>query len=261
MARIVILHPGAMGAAVGSALREAGHEVGWLAEGRSPATRARAESAGLQPWASCADADAVISHVPPAAAVSTARGVAGFTGLYLDANATSPQRSAEVAEVMRSGGATHVDGSIVGPPPTDAGTTRLFVSGAAAARAAELFVASTLEPVVLAAGDYSASALKMAYASWSKISAALVLSADRTAQAYGVAEELHAEWRRSQPDLEGRLDRARASAASKGWRWVDEMAQIAATFAAAGEPAPFGEGAAAVYGRYPRPGSAQSQSR
>ena len=40
-----------------------------------------------------------------------------------------------------------------------------------------------------------ASALKMAYAAWTKGSAALLLAAHAAAEAYGVADALDAEWR------------------------------------------------------------------
>ncbi|QAY60977.1 NAD(P)-dependent oxidoreductase [Microbacterium protaetiae] len=253
MARIVILHPGAMGAAVGRAVHDAGHDVGWIAEARSPATADRAAAAGLHAWSGVDEADVVISLVPPAVALATARSVAGFAGVYIDANAISPARAAEVAGIVRSGGAEYVDASVVGPPPVQEGTTRLYLSGSAAPRAAELFAQSRLEPVVLDGVEYAASALKMAYASWTKISAALVLAAEGTARAHGVADALHAEWRRSQPDLEQRGERAAISAEQKGWRWVDEMRQIAETFDAAGEPAGFGDAAAAVYKMFPRP--------
>ena len=45
--RVGILHPGEMGSAVAAAMRNSGHSVYWVAEGRSHRTRARAESAGL----------------------------------------------------------------------------------------------------------------------------------------------------------------------------------------------------------------------
>lgn len=252
MARIALLHPGSMGAAVGQALREIGHDVGWIPADRGVETAARAAAAGLVPLTDLDGIDAVISLVPPAAAVETARGVAGFAGLYIDANAISPERASEVADIVRAGGATYVDGGVVGPPPTRQGTTRVFLSGDAAHVAAELFAGCRLEPVI-ASGEFGASAVKLAYASWTKISSALLLEAERTAEAYGVATELRAEWARSQPDVEQRLAVAHSSAAEKGWRWVDEMRQIAATFEDAGAEAGFGEAAAAVFERFPRP--------
>jgi hypothetical protein len=92
----------------------------------------------------------------------------------------------------------------------------------------------------------------MAYAAWTKITAALLLGLERTAEEHGVADALHQEWRMSGLDLESRLDSAERTARSKGWRWVDEMRQIAATFDAAGQPDGFGAAAAEVFERYPR---------
>ena len=48
---IGLLHPGEMGAAVGQCLAAAGHQVLWTDQGRSPATRERAEAAGLPAYA------------------------------------------------------------------------------------------------------------------------------------------------------------------------------------------------------------------
>ena len=45
VSRVAILHPGEMGAALGSALVDVGHEVCWLPAGRSAATRRRAAAA------------------------------------------------------------------------------------------------------------------------------------------------------------------------------------------------------------------------
>lgn len=253
MARIALLHPGARGAAVGHALRDVGHDVGWLPEGRGAATASRADAAGLVPLAGVDDVEVVISLVPPAAALETAELVAGFRGTYVDANAISPERAAQVARIVREGGATYVDGGVVGPPPTESGTTRLYLSGAEAGAVAGLFAGSRVETVTVEAGEFGASAVKMAYASWSKISAALVLAADHTAASYGVADVLYDEWARSQPDLARRLERAREAAAAKGWRWADEMLQIADTFDAADAPRGLGEAAAEIYGRYERP--------
>ena len=253
MARILVLHPGAMGAAVGQTLREAGHDVGWISAGRTAATAERAAAARLTDWSSVHDADVVLSLVPPVAALTTARNVAGFRGLYIDANAISPARAAEVAQIVRGGGASYVDASVVGSPPVESDTTRLFLAGDAASSAFDLFRATRLEPVVITGHEFGASALKMAYAAWTKISAALVLAADETARNWGVGDELHAEWRRSQPDLESRYARARDAATAKGWRWADEMRQVAETFADAGTPGGFGDAAATVYDRYLRP--------
>jgi 3-hydroxyisobutyrate dehydrogenase-like beta-hydroxyacid dehydrogenase len=248
--RVGVLHPGAMGAAVGRVLVERGHEVVWLPDGRSDETARRAAAAGLTPVSTLDEADVILSICPPHAALDVARDLAGTGGtLVIDANAVSPMTAAQIGEVV---GGRWVDGGIVGPPPTQAGTTRLFLSGPLAGEAAALFAGSALEPVVLAGSPVAASALKMAYAAWTKGSAALLLAALGSASANGVEEALRAEWARSQPGLDARWEHAQDSAAAKGWRWVGEMNEIAATFAAAGLPSGFHEAAAEMFERAAR---------
>jgi 3-hydroxyisobutyrate dehydrogenase-like beta-hydroxyacid dehydrogenase len=251
---IGILHPGEMGAAVAAALRSGGHDVAWASSGRSAATAARAGEAGLRDVGSvevmAAACDIVVSVCPPHAAVSLARDLRGFAGIYVDANAVSPATARAIGEVVTSGAAAFVDGGIIGPPPREPGTTRLHLSGPAAGRIAAAFAGSPLEAVVVSARVGDASAVKMTYAAWTKGTAALVLAVRETARAEGVEEALVAEWERSLPGLADRHARAARSATAKGWRWVGEMKEIAATFTAAGQPDGFHRAAAEVYRRY-----------
>lgn len=162
--RVGLLHPGAMGAAVGGALRAAGHEVLWASEGRSAATAQRAAAAGLDDAgtaaALAARAEAIVSLCPPHAAEEVAASVAGFAGVYLDANAVSPATAGRVAERFDR----YADGSVIGPPPRPEGTTRLYLSGREAPAVAALFDGTALEAVVLEGHPFAASALKMAFA-------------------------------------------------------------------------------------------------
>ena len=254
MPRVAILHPGEMGAAVGAALRAVGVDVSWLPAGRSSDTRARADRADIGPIDDLTSVDIVLSICPPAHALDVARSVAGFPGLYVDANAVSPATAAGVADIVTAGGAAYVDGGIIGPPPRDRGTTRLYLSGDRAGEVAQVFHEGRIEPVVVDAGPFAASATKMTYAAWSKISAALLLSAHETAKALDVDDVLRAEWEISQPELLARLESAGRSATAKGWRWEAEMREVARTFADAGQPDGFGAAAARVFGAYPRPG-------
>ncbi len=230
------MHPGEMGAAVGRVLQGDGHEVLWASAGRSDATRERAES--FQDVGSAAAlgerAELVLSICPPHAALEVARAVEGFAGTYVDANAISPMRAREVAELQPR----YVDGGIVGGPPTESGTI-LYLSGDGAAAVAALFAGSILQTRVVA----DASALKMVYAAWSKGTAAMLLAIREVALHFDVEEE----WRLAVPELLERLERAERSAATKGWRWVGEMEEIADTFGAAGEPEGFHRAAAEVY--------------
>jgi 3-hydroxyisobutyrate dehydrogenase-like beta-hydroxyacid dehydrogenase len=231
-----LLHPGEMGAAVGDVLRSVGHEVVWASEGRSDQTRARAapfrDVVGTA--ALVAEAEVVLSICPPHAAVGVARTCAGFDGLYVDANAISPARSREVAALQPR----FVDGGIIGGPPTEPGTT-LYLSGPRADEAAALFEGSLLATRVVA----DASAVKMAYAAWSKGTTALLLAIRDVAHRYGVEDE----WRLAAPELAERLPRAESVAARKGWRWTGEMEEIADTFAAVGAPDGFHRAAAEVF--------------
>jgi 3-hydroxyisobutyrate dehydrogenase-like beta-hydroxyacid dehydrogenase len=257
MTSVGVLHPGEMGAALGAVLRERGHEVAWAGEARSAATRARAHAAGLRDAgvldALLARCDVVVSVCPPHAALDVARAVAGYGGVFVDANAVAPATAAAIGRLVEDGGARFVDGGIVGPPPERAGTTRLYLSGAAAPEVAALFDGTVVEAPVLGPDPGSASALKMAYAAWTKGTAAMLLAIRAAAQDAGVEDALLAEWERSQPDVPGRLAAAADAAARKGWRWVGEMEEIAATLAAAGQPDGFHRAAAEVFRAYEAP--------
>jgi 3-hydroxyisobutyrate dehydrogenase-like beta-hydroxyacid dehydrogenase len=260
-----LLHPGEMGAAVGRCLVGAGYPVLWVPAGRGPDTMTRARAAGLTEVASVdqlrARARIILSICPPHAALDVARSVSGFGGLYVDANAISPATARAVASVATAGGATYVDGGIIGGPPTQAGTTRLYLSGEAAPTVGALFDGTPLGARVVetgSAGPFAASAVKMAYAAWTKGSAALLLTARALAEAEGVSGALLEEWALSQPALAGRVSGAAASASTKGWRWVGEMEEIAATMAAAGLPDGFHRAAAEVFRRAPAASPGQS---
>ena len=76
----------------------------------------------------------------------------------------------------------------------------------------------------------------MSYAAWTKGTAALILAIRELAREEGVEDTLLAEWALSQPKLAERSQGSARSATAKGWRWVAEMEEIAATMAAAGLP-------------------------
>jgi 3-hydroxyisobutyrate dehydrogenase-like beta-hydroxyacid dehydrogenase len=255
-ATIGVLHPGEMGSALAAVARAGGGHVLWASEGRSADTRRRADAAGLTDAGSlpalATRSDLVLSVCPPDAALDVARAVAahGFAGIYVDANAVSPDTARRIGAAVERAGAVFVDGGIVGPPPRQAGTTRLYLSGGETVpRVATLFARDPLEVVVLDGPVGAASGLKMAYAAWTKGSAALLMAVRSLAAAEGVGEPLGREWARSQPDLPARLEAAVRGNAGKAWRFVGEMEEIAATFAAAGLPDGFHQAAAEIYRR------------
>jgi 3-hydroxyisobutyrate dehydrogenase-like beta-hydroxyacid dehydrogenase len=232
---IAVLHPGVMGSAVAAALR---HDVIWSPDGRSETTAERARAANLASGDPLT-ADVILSICPPHAAREVARAVSEFRGIYVDANAISPATAREVRALVPH--AAFVDGGIIGPPPVKAGTTRLYLTGERAADVAALFADTVVDARIV--GD--AGALKMAYAAWTKGSAALLLAAHEAAEAYGVADALDAEW--EELGLRARLEAARSAKTAKGWRWIAEMEEIADTFAAKDLPDGFHRAAAEVY--------------
>lgn len=246
-----------MGASLGAVLRGAGHEVGWVRAGRSPATTRRADEAGLRPFEDLASlaatSEVLLSICPPAAAATVAEAVsdAGFAGVYVDANAVAPGTAREIAERVRRVGATFVDGGLIGPPAREGSRTLLYLSGDSHAVAIvnDLFAPSPVESVPLAAGAGAASATKMAFAAWTKGTSALLLAVRAMAEHEGVTDGLDHAWGALTPDLTGRLAVTASATAPKAWRFEAEMREIGATFAAAGLPDGFHEAAAEIYGR------------
>jgi len=255
MPTIGILHPGDMGSVVGACAVAAGGRVLWASAGRSAGSRARAGAAGLEDAgtvdALVAASDVIVSVCPPHAALDLAREVAGrrFAGLFVDANAVAPATARAIGAAVEAGGATFVDGGLIGPPPRSAGSTRLYLSGREAKRAAALFEPSALEAIAIGDGAGAASALKMAYAAYTKGSSALLMAIRALAASEGVDDALLAEWHRSQPELPKRSESAARDNARKAWRFVGEMEEIAAAFEAAGLPGGFHEAAAVIYER------------
>jgi 3-hydroxyisobutyrate dehydrogenase-like beta-hydroxyacid dehydrogenase len=250
-----LLHPGRMGAAVGHQLAGAGSRVVWCPDGRSAGTAERADVAGLEPVAGLAGlaaaSDVLISLCPPAAAEDVAKAVAatGYDGIFVEANAIGPARVRRVADLFPGG--RMVDGSVIGPPPSDRTGTRLYLSGAAedVDVVAGLCPGTTVEALAIDGDIGQASALKMAFGSYNKAASALAAVSHALAEAYGVGDQLRAEARRITRDRLGDPGHL-SSVAARAWRWAPEMEEAAATLAEAGLPGELASGAAAVFSRW-----------
>lgn len=250
--KILLLHLGNMGATIGACAAAGGAQVYWLSSNRSAASRARAEKAGLIEATDFASAvkqsEVVLSVCPPDAAMDVASQVAAerFTGIYVDANAVSRATAEAIGKIVTNGGASFVDGGIIGSPVKQAGTTRLYLSGEKAQQVAALFSGSMLDARAIGAVPGEASALKVAYAAWTKGTDALILAIRALAAHEGIEQALLQEWRISQPALEKKCVQAAASTAPKMWRYVGEMKEIAGAFESAGLPGGFHHAAAEV---------------
>lgn len=252
MQRIGLIHPGAMGASVGAAASRH-HTVLWASQGRSAGTGERAQRANLEDVGTVAElvkrSDIVLSVCPPHAAEDVANEVAqlGFAGLYVEANAISPDRTRMIQKVIESAGADYVDGGIIGGPAwTPEAGTRLYLSGPRAAEVAACFADSPLQTPVISDRIGAASAVKMGYAAYTKGTTALLTAILGMVEKEGVRADLARQW--GDAFTEQTVKRVCANTA-KAWRFVGEMHEIAATFRGAGLPGGFHQAAAEVYER------------
>ncbi|MFI5803066.1 DUF1932 domain-containing protein [Streptomyces sp. NPDC051561] len=257
MTTLGILHPGSMGAAVAAQARRSGAEVLWCPAGRSASSKERADRYGLTPVDALSEmverADIILSLCPPAAAADVARNVAdcSYAGIYVDGNAVSPASMADISAIVEHSGATAVDGSVIGSPPSDSKSPRLYLSGPADAlhSVARLFEGSAVQARLLSSDMGQASALKLSYSSYQKASRALATVAYALASDHGVEAELL--------DIAaGRTTSYLAETAyfpkvaARSWRWGPEMKEAAHALAEAGLPSDLADAAAAVMGRW-----------
>ncbi|MFD7235064.1 DUF1932 domain-containing protein [Streptomyces syringium] len=257
MTTLGILHPGSMGAAVAAQAKRAGAEVLWCPAGRSEASKERALRYGLTAVSGLSEmsrqCDVILSVCPPANAEEVAAAVAAepFSGIYVDGNAISPARMARISATMLSTGASVVDGSIIGSPPSESKAPRLYLSGpdGAVAAVAQLFADTAVRPHLLSGGIGKASALKLAYSSYQKASRALAAVAYALAQDHGLEDELL--------DIaKGRTTSYLAETAyipkvaTRAWRWAPEMREAADALSETSLPTELVEASASVMERW-----------
>jgi 3-hydroxyisobutyrate dehydrogenase-like beta-hydroxyacid dehydrogenase len=255
MEKIVMLHPGQMGVSIAASAKNGGNAVYWVSDGRSTETRARAEQYGLVELGTLAEAATIatiiISVCPPHAAETVADQVAaaGFKGIYLDANAISPQRARRIGDRLTAVNATFVDGGIIGGPAWEPNRTWLYLSGKEADRVADCFSNGPLAVEVIGDEPGKASALKMCFAAYTKGTTALLCGILATAESLSVREDLERQWSRNGSDFAVETAERVRRVTAKAWRFAGEMEEIAATFELAGIPGGFHLAASDIYQR------------
>ncbi|MGM9383329.1 DUF1932 domain-containing protein [Streptomyces antibioticus] len=257
MTVVGILHPGSMGAAVAAQARQSCAQVLWCPAGRSLATRKRAERYGLTAATDLGElterASVILSICPPAYAEDVAAEVSAhpFSGIYADCNAISPASMARVSTIVGRTGATVIDGSVIGSPPSATKSARLYLSGPAAALSpvTSLFAGTAVQARPLSGGIGRASALKLSYSSYQKASRVLAAVSYALASDYGVEEELL--------DIaQGRSTSYLAETAyipkvaARSWRWGPEMGEVADALREVGLPADLAVASAAIMQRW-----------
>ncbi|WP_367131431.1 MULTISPECIES: DUF1932 domain-containing protein [Streptomyces] len=257
MTTLGILHPGSMGTAVAAQAKARGAEVLWSPAGRSAASKARADQAGLTPASSLSElvrrSDIILSLCPPANAEEVAASVAAesFSGIYVDGNAVSPATMAMVNVVLRRTNAQLVDGSVIGSPPSTAKSTRLYLTGAddAAQKVAQLFEGTAVHAHVLAGDIGKASALKLSYSTFQKTSRVLAAVSYALAHDWGVEEHLLDIARGRTISYLAEVDYF-PKVAARAWRWAPEMREAESALGEACLPTDLAEAAAAVMERW-----------
>jgi 3-hydroxyisobutyrate dehydrogenase-like beta-hydroxyacid dehydrogenase len=254
---VAVVAPGDMGHAVADVLRRNGLRVVTTLGGRGPDSVARANRAGMVALANLQavtfEADAFLSILPPSRALDLAGEVAACLKttrkplLYVDCNAVSPETVRAIGAVIAASGGRFVDAGIIGAPPKPEGKgPRFYASGLDAPAFAELGKHG-LDIRLIGQEVGQASALKMCYAAMSKGLTALATEALTAARLLGVDEAMKTELQGSQPTILDYATRALPSMPPKAYRWIGEMEEIAATFAAVGLPPGMLQGAADVY--------------
>ncbi len=231
---VAIIAPGNMGAGVAKRLTEQNVTILTSLVGRSAASTQRAQRAGMHSVddRQLADADFVLSIVPPGEALALAQRLAPILTaantkpVYVDCNAVSPPTLLKIAEAIAPTGCPFVDAGIIGPPPSPGSTNTKFYASGSSADAFAAFNDYGLIVRVLDGPLSAASALKMSYAGITKgftaLGAAMMLAATRG----GSAEALKAEIAESIPDLSAFLTRNTPRMYSKAYRWVAELDEI-----------------------------------
>ncbi len=174
-----------------------------------------------------ATADVVLSINAQAAAVAAARSVAGTLTtrqLYADLNTASAAVKRQVAAALAPSGAAVVDVALLGPVPGNGIRTSCLVSGAGAARFADLFRGFGMPVETLGGAPGDAATRKLLRSIFMKGLAAAIIESLGAAAAAGcepwLRVEIDAVLTAADPQL---VDRLLAGSRRHARRRVDEM--------------------------------------
>ena len=254
---IAIQSPGDMGSGVGRELIARGFRAMTCLTGRSERSRQLARAAGLHTADSLdtlvESADLVLSILPPAAAEHFAEAASaairrtGARPAFADCNAIAPATARRVGERFAGTGVSFIDAGIIGTAPgTAALPTRFYCSGPDTS-ALEALDGPNIRVRRLGSDTGQASAMKMVYAATTKGTFTLHTAALIAARVYGLSEPFGAELEESRPAEFAAMSRMVPRLPLDAARWIGEMHEISETFAAAGLPAEFHQGAARVF--------------
>lgn len=245
---------GEMGSEIGRYLVMNDLEVISVYEGRSEISKKRASKYKISDAGSieqfCKISDLVISIIPPDKAVETANLYASFKNkdgqIYCDLNAISTITAKKIKLLLDEKKIDYVDGAIMGGPPTENYSPRIYLSGKLSEKL-NFLNGKGIELMVLKGSDFKASATKMVYASITKGSKALVAGALIAAKKNNVYDELMEELKYSEEYFSLVAKNQIPSIKHKAYRWVGEMNEISLTYKESGLTGGFHSEAENVY--------------
>ena len=253
---VAILSPGDMGHRIGRALGEHGHDLITCLAGRSERTRGLAEKGGFDDVKDLETltrrADVILSIIPPAAGpamaetVAAAMGRSGARPPYADCNALAPATACRIAGIIETAGAPFIDASICSLAPSPGALPRIYASGADTTPLEALDGHGiAVKPLGTEVGR--ASGLKMCYGGLTKGIATLHTAVLLAAEAMGLSDELREELMYSQEDTYAAMQWKVPRLPADSGRWMGEMEETAASFAAVGVTPNFHRGALDIY--------------
>ena len=253
---VAILSPGDMGHAIGQLLRENELRVLTCLAGRSGRTRHLSEQAGIIDVPNLnelvEESDVLMSVTVSEAVPGLCREIAdavkstGTDLLFAECNAIAPELSKDMEGVLQLSGARYVDASIIGGPPRNGSSPRVYASGDSAPEFEQLREFG-LDVRNLGPQLGRASGIKMCYAAMTKGTTALHAELLIAAEKLGLTQELMAEFSGSQPAVVSRMEGWMPTMPAKSRRWVSEMEEIEKTFSDLGMTPNIFKGVADMY--------------
>ena len=253
---VAILSPGDMGHAIGQLLKENELRVLTCLEGRSKRTRELSDQAGITDVPNLNElveqSDVLMSVTVSEAVPGLCREIAdavkvtGTELLFAECNAIAPELSKKMGGVLQGAGARYVDASIIGGPPRNGSSPRIYVSGDNATEFEQLRDFG-LDVRNLGPQLGRASGIKMCYAAMTKGTTALHAELLIAAEKLGLTKELMTEFSGSQPAVVSRMEGWMPTMPAKSRRWVSEMEEIEKTFSDLGMTPNIFKGVADIY--------------
>ena len=245
---------GEMGSEIGRYLVMNDLEVISVYEGRSGLSKKRALNYDIKDAGSiekfCMKSDLIISIIPPDKAIETAESYTSYKNkngqIYCDLNAVSTMTAKKLKLILDEKKIEYVDGAIMGGPPTENYSPRIYLSGKLSEKL-KFLNGKGMELMILKGSDFKASATKMVYASITKGSKALVAGALITAKKNDVYDELMDELKYSEEYFSMVAKNQLPSVKHKAYRWIGEMNEISLTFKESGLTGGFHSEAEKVY--------------